>query len=1132
MRTIVKWKEKANYKTKAGKDMLTLTDIKNITFEKNFKKGLELQRLGNVKEFEYSIYSVEKSTMAEIRAKVREDVDAYTKTSVTVDEDYADISEFRCDCEEIIRYEGLCRHCVAVLAEYLQHRRVKEVLDVKWNKETNIQRGFHQQTSRGMKSILDRYARKETSKYLLSESTKGKVELVPHFKSYSEHTASIEFKIGIEQKYVLKNISAFLDAIERTEKVYYGKKLEFYHNIEAFTPYAKKWISFLKDKQREYKKNELRALRSVYSYGRDYRLERTLELDEAGMEQFFEAFYGEYFEGEIGRHVGEYGYSLKYDVLDTTVWYVSAEEMRPKLTITGDANGATIQLQDVYIRRGATKYYFCENGTIFSGAVDLKEKTGDFFEYLLKEEFHRCYVAAEELFVFCRDLLPVLKEQFDITFEQFEESMYLPEKPEFELYIDKLEHNTVAGKVLVIYPEKQYNLLEKTDFSTLRNVEEEMRIRNMVELYFDAIDVKGSLFVIKEDEDLLYQLLSGGLQQLSEYMTIYASDTFQNMKIHTSPNISIGLSLKSDLLELKIQSEEIPLDQLAYLLSQYDRKKKYIRLKNGDFMNLNREDGLEILAELKEDLHFTGNKLKSGNLLIPKYRAMYLDGALRDKHALHIEKNKEFKSMIRNMKTIEDSDYEVPVTLKKIMRSYQKNGFRWMKMLREYGFGGILADDMGLGKTLQVISLMLSEREEQQTGLREAKPFLVICPASLVYNWKKEIERFAPELKVRIISGTIAERKEEIRKITDGEVVITSYDVLKRDVEVYEDRVFAIQVIDEAQYIKNPTTQAAKAVKKITAGFKLALTGTPIENRLSELWSIFDYLMPGFLYPYARFRDEIELPIIAGKDENKMERLQRMIRPFVLRRLKMDVLKDLPEKLEENIFSKIEGEQLALYDAHVQRMKMMLDKKSEQEFQTGRFEILAELMKLRQICCDPGLLFEGYQGESAKLDTCMELVTNAVNGGHKILLFSQFTTMLEHIQTLFAKSGISYYTLTGSVNKEKRMQMVEAFNTDDTNVFCISLKAGGTGLNLTAADIVIHYDPWWNVAVQNQATDRAHRIGQENVVTVYKLVTQGTIEEKIVEMQEKKKALADEVLDGAGMDSVKFSKEELLELLG
>lgn len=615
-------------------------------------------------------------------------------------------------------------------------------------------------------------------------------------------------------------------------------------------------------------------------------------------------------------------------------------------------------------------------------------------------------------------------------------------------------------------------------------------------------------------------------------MTIYASDAFQNMKVHNSPSVAVGISLKSGLLELTLQSEEVSMEELSYLLGKYNRKKKFIRLKNGDFINLNKDNGLESLADLKEDLMFSDKKIKSGKIDLPMYRAMYLDSSLKDSESLNVEKNKEFKAVVRNMKTIEDSDYEIPGSLKKVMREYQKNGFRWLKTLREYGFGGILADDMGLGKTLQVISLLLSEQQDFKGKGEEQKPSLIVCPASLVYNWKKEMKRFAPSLVPVLVTGAAQERKEQIGGIQPGDVVVTSYDSLKRDVDLYEKHIFAIEVIDEAQYIKNPVTQAANSVKEIHASFKLALTGTPIENRLSELWSIFDYLMPGFLYSYNRFRNDMEIPIVSAGDENKMQRLRRMIRPFVLRRLKTDVLKDLPEKIEENVFSRLEGEQSALYHAHVQKMKIMLEKQDDADFAKGKIEILAELTRLRQICCDPALVFEGYGGESAKMETCMELVAGAVASGHKILLFSQFTSMLDHIREQFEKSGISYYMLTGSVSKEKRMRMVEDFNKDDTQVFCISLKAGGTGLNLTAADIVIHYDPWWNVAVQNQATDRAYRIGQKNVVTVYKLVTEGTIEEKIIEMQEKKKQLADNVLGGAGMESGSFSREELLELLG
>ena len=290
--------------------------------------------------------------------------------------------------------------------------------------------------------------------------------------------------------------------------------------------------------------------------------------------------------------------------------------------------------------------------------------------------------------------------------------------------------------------------------------------------------------------------------------------------------------------------------------------------------------------------------------------------------------------------------------------------------------------------------------------------------------------------------------------------------------------------------------------------------------------------MPGFLYTYKKFREEIELPIMVNHEAEKMERLKKMIRPFILRRLKADVLKDLPDKLEESLYAKLEGEQSALYEAHVTQLRQALNKATEKEFNANKIQFLAELMKLRQICCDPGLIYDDYKSESAKMEMCIDLIVNAIEGGHKVLLFSQFTTMLERLAVRLEKENVRYYMLTGSMNKEKRMEMVESFQKDDVPVFCISLKAGGTGLNLTAADIVIHYDPWWNVAVQNQATDRAHRIGQTNVVTVYKLVTQGTIEEKIMDVQEKKRRLAEQILEGEGMDSITFTKEEILELLG
>ena len=931
----------------------------------------------------------------------------------------------------------------------MNRRQAKDILNAKLGvsektEQKNIRTEKELKTDTSLKNLLNRYSMRAGSTYLLPENIYGKVELEPYFKMEYSY-ATVEFKIGMEQKYVLKNISAFLHSIKINEKVRYGKKLEFYHHLDAFTESAKRMIAFME--QQEMDKRRQSQFHAYYAYTGSY--ERTMELDSVGIDRFFEAVGDMPFEAEVG-------------FLPEDTYTFSPEEKRPKLVIRQGGSGIFLMLEDDSVIIGEKYFYFYDADMIYRSPAGMKETVGEFFEFLHRQTGGQTYIAADELAMFCRDLLPLLKKYFKVEKEAgFDESLYVPPKPEFELYLDRQDMNTVGAKLMAAYGDDKYNVLEKIAPGEVRDLAEELRIKNLVEPYFNEYALSQTVFVLKNNEEMLYQLVSGGLRRLGEFMTIYTTENFRNLKVVSSPAVSVGISLKSDLLELKIHSDEMSREELAYLLSKYDRKKKYIRLKNGDFLNIE-EDGLSTLAEVSEDLRLTETNLKKGTLIVPKYRAMYLDAALKNNQLLSIEKNKEFKGMVRNMKTIEDSDYEVPEALNSIMRSYQKNGFLWLKTLRENGFGGILADDMGLGKTLQVISLLTAEQQEMQAGEKELRRSLIVCPASLVYNWQKEITRFAPQLKTVIVAGSVPDRASIIR----------------------------------------------------------------------ELWSIFDYLMPGFLYTYQKFREEIELPIAVNQDANKMERLQRMIRPFILRRLKGDVLKDLPEKIEENVFARLDGEQMQLYDAYATRMKEMLSQQNEKEFHKGRMQILSELTKLRQLCCDPGLLLEDYHGESAKTDMCMELIVNAVGAGHKILLFSQFTSMLDRLTERLKKEGIDYYLLTGSVNKEKRMQMVESFNNDDVPVFCISLKAGGTGLNLTSADIVIHYDPWWNVAVQNQATDRAHRIGQKHVVTVYKLVAEGTIEEKIIDIQERKKKLAEQVLEGEGMDSASFTKEEILELLG
>ena len=414
------------------------------------------------------------------------------------------------------------------------------------------------------------------------------------------------------------------------------------------------------------------------------------------------------------------------------------------------------------------------------------------------------------------------------------------------------------------------------------------------------------------------------------------------------------------------------------------------------------------------------------------------------------------------------------------------------------------------------------------------KASLVVCPSSLSLNWQNEANKFANKLKTLVIKGSLSDRKRQIKEIDKYDLVITSYDLLKRDIELYEkeDYNFRFIIADEAQYLKNSNTQNAKSIKKIKAETRYALTGTPIENSLAELWSIFDFIMPGYLFSYRKFKNTYEMPIIKGEDENAMQKLKMLIEPFVLRRTKKEVLKELPDKTVTVLNNEMCEEQRNLYINYLARAKQEVAEKVKLNgYEKSKMQILAALTRLRQICCHPGLFINDYNEGSSKLEQCMEIIKEAVKSGHKILLFSGYTSMFEIIEKELNKEQIQYLKLTGSTKVDERIKMVDEFNQNsEIQVFLISLKAGGTGLNLTGADMVIHYDPWWNLSTENQATDRAYRIGQKNNVQVYKLITKNSIEEKIYELQEKKSKLADNMLETNTVFINKLTKEDILKL--
>ena len=1124
--------------------MLTKTMIRNATNTTTYSKGMQIYNSNWVQRFTVEV----EAEYEYIKAIVKGSGLNRYNVSVEYNLDEEWIEDIECECPAFASYNGICKHCVAVLLEYENYQvRQRAIENQIIEKETNLsrlqpfkgafgnnltaknssgQKAKKEQvkalsTTPSIKQLLSQHVMKRTLP-LLSDSFYGKVRIEPLIVcSYSE--ISLEFKIGVTHMYVLKDVFSFIDAVEKGENISYGQKLEFVHTLEAFDVESRALVIFIRNWVVENRKNYIQPTNyySYYGYSHGYSQAkvRSLPLSNSNLSKFLDTMETRPFKANVNG-LGERFYQE------------TEEELKREMQITRkkDEKNDGLEVNINYLSGFQSDYeniYFID-GKVYRVPHSKLDHIWDFLKVMAEIPNRTVYIQKEDIPSFCRELLPSLEKSFVCTKKDFDEKEYGVVPVCFEIYLDSPQKEFITCKILAVYGEHKFNLYDRQEEAHLRDQVKEMEVGQIVASYCNAYDDKEKLMVIAQDEEKLYQLLVDGIPKMQELAEVYISDSIKRLKVTAAPKVSVGVSISGQLMELSVTSEEISREELFEILSKYNRKKKFFRLKNGDFINVEGEE-MEALLELKQGLNLTETQLKQEKIRIPTYRALYLDSELKERKSLPATKDKAFKALVRNMKTVEDNDFDLPSSLESILREYQKRGFLWLKTLQTNGFGGILADDMGLGKTLQVICFLLSEHLERREG--ECRLALIVCPASLVFNWNSEIEKFAPKLPVKMVIGTSQERQEIIQTSKKDDILITSYDLLKRDLVHYETITFHCEIIDEAQYIKNHNTQAAKAVKEINASTKLALTGTPIENRLSELWSIFDYLMPGFLYSYQRFKEELEVPIVQNQDEVVVRRLQKMIAPFVLRRLKKEVLTDLPDKLEEYMYAKLDGEQQKLYDAHVKKLQIMLDKQTDEEFKNSKIQILSELTRLRQICCDPSLIYEEYKSGSAKIDMCMDLIQNAISGGHKILLFSQFTSLLENLQQRLQEESIAFYTLTGSTSKENRATLVENFNQDDTPVFCISLKAGGTGLNLTSADIVIHFDPWWNLAVQNQATDRAHRIGQKNVVSVYKLIVKGTIEENIMKIQEKKKELADQVLSGEGMKAGSFTKEELLELL-
>ena len=981
-------------------------------------------------------------------------------------------------------------------------------------------------TSKGAEELLAFYSGTATA--LLPErkehSAASDVQLIPRL-GITADGLYLSFKIGKNKLFVVKNLAKLVQEYACSAEHSLGSKDSIDFRIDKFTKQAEKYYQLLKEVVKD---DNFRILETMRSKGYADGMKRiasgaNLLLFGRALDNLYGLVQGSEVEATQKLEEGNKKLSLSFREQEADISLLVSADMSKN----GVFKGISLEGSMPLFYKGLDYAYYVADGCLNRTSLANYEKLQPLFRHV-EDGRLSLKIGRRDLNKFYHQVLPELSKCAQIVEVDTETiAKYLQPEARFSFFLD-YQDGKISCVTKVHYGETEYNLLDLLNDGTLsasRDADKEKQFIELLRYYFNGIDASEYAFVIEKDEDAMWNFLVHGVSQLMELGEVSSTDAFKRLKVREKLNVSVGVRLDSGLMDLSVSSSDFSMEELLAIISSYRNKKKYHRLQSGDFVAVEAKS-VEELCLMLDAMHIAPKDFVKGKMQLPAYRALYLDKMLEQNEDLYTSRDSNFRRLIKEFKTINESDFEPPQSLERILRNYQLHGYKWLRTLASYGFGGILADDMGLGKTLQTIAVLLAAKEAGEKGIS-----LIVCPASLVYNWEEEFSRFAPEIKVLLIVGSQKERALKLQEAADYDVVITSYDLLKRDIDAYAEHSFNYEFIDEAQFIKNHTTAAAKSVKVIKAQHRFALTGTPIENRLSELWSIFDYLMPGYLYEYSTFKKELEQPIVKGADEAAAQRLKQLVTPFILRRLKQDVLKELPEKLEEVRVARFDAKQQALYDGQVVKTLRLVKSQSEEELAKSKIQILAELMKLRQICCDPGLAFSNYSGASAKRELCMEMVQSALEGEHKVLIFSQFKSMLELLAEDLKREGIAYYMITGETPKERRLELVRAFNNDATPVFLISLKAGGTGLNLTGADVVIHYDPWWNVAAQNQATDRAHRIGQTKVVSVYKLVVKNSIEEKILKLQEEKRNLAESVLDGSGSSIFTMSREELMELL-
>lgn len=1018
--------------------------------------------------------------------------------SVTVEEQEDGSFDYSCNCPSRLKDQGACKHVVASLLFILKYQERTMLTETKSPEERRIVQ------------IIDYFASQEDSQIVGETFGLEPIVTIPQMIKGDNARVYVSFRGGSNRKYKIQTIKKFLADIYNNESFNLGKEFNFVSGESTFDQQSRLILDYLLDLY------EIQEVINSSHFSKIFSKSYVI-MTKNMLLKFLRLLNGSTFTLEL--------YGKQYP----EVSYLSANpRISYQLTMDDEAifvdykgKEAVIPLTDT----GELLYY---DGAIYQPDKGFIRNFKPFYNTLGRDREPLVF-KGESKNSFLEHVLPKISETMELEVPEELKNRYISEDLEAKIYFDRHKYG-IKAELRYRYGEYEFNSFGNASagsYIIVRQRESENEIiAEILKLGF----VPYKNYYLLKDEDRIYEFLAGRVMDLEGVAHLYYSEDFKRLGIRPPGGFSASVRINNsiNLLELDFSFDDVPKEEIKDLIHAYQVKKKYYRLRNGSFINLE-EGNVGELSKILLSLNVNSKNIEENRLLLEKQHAVYLEKAFSDKR-MELFRDRDFASLTENILNPIVTDFIVPDEIQTELRPYQVTGYKWLRSLAEHDLGGILADDMGLGKTLQSIVFMASILLETKRENKPTPHFLIVCPTSLTYNWLDEIENFAPFIKAQVVSGTPQERQEAIEGYKDYDVLITSYPLIRRDIASYENINFYTVFIDEAQFIKNDSSLNAKSVKRLKAKHRFALTGTPIENSLSELWSIFDFIMPGYLHSHLKFVEHYEKPILKD-DKEALEDLHQHISPFILRRMKKDVLTELPDKFESKMLTDLTEEQRKVYlsylanirnDIHNELVEGGLDK--------TRMKILAALTRLRQICCHPSTFLENYQGGSGKLDLLMELIPEGIANDHRILVFSQFTSMLRIIEEELKDMNISYFYLEGSTPTEERNDIVKRFNNGEGKVFLISLKAGGTGLNLIGADTVIHYDPWWNPAVEEQATDRVYRIGQQNKVHVLKLITKGTIEEKIFKLQRKKKELSELVVSSKEVFINSLSREELEEL--